>query len=129
MNIIKYTNILINLAETIGTKIFFINGICPWDNEYFVVLDHVLPSSYTVYTQELLDCDSRDDEQVFKLYDKIHSEYQQAGGIQADRWLNLYTSMWSLKIDINSDKVHPGTKSNQNYSDKFSQALNSKLSS
>lgn len=129
LNIVKYTNALINIATTIGTEIFFINGLCCWDNNYFVVLNNVPPNSYTLWTQKLLNCSTRDDDEVFKIYDQIHCEYHQAGSIQEHRWLNLYNSMKSQKIDVNNDKIHPGIRSNQTYADIFNQRLNKHLGS
>ncbi len=128
LNIVKYTNALINIAKTTGTKIFFINGLCSWDNKYFVVLNNVLPKNYTPYTQKLLNCNTRDDDEVFQIYSKMHSEYQKAGSIQEHCWLNLYNSMRAQKIDENNDG-HPGIASNQNYANTFNQQLNRLLAS
>jgi hypothetical protein len=129
LNIVKYTNALINIAKTTDTKIFFINGICGWDNKYFDVVDNGLPSSYTPYTQQLLDCNTRDDEEIFKLYNIIHHEYNQAGSIQENYWLNLYDSLRSNRIDVNHDNIHPGIQSNQNYANTLNQELNKQLGS
>jgi hypothetical protein len=123
VQLIEFVNTLIKLCTVTGTKIFFVNGLCPWDNEYFVKLDNVLPSSYTQYTQEILDAGTRDDGEVFKLYDKIHSEYQQAGSVQQPHWLNLYKSFRDHKVDTNSDNKHPGIKSNQIYFDFLKESL------
>ena len=126
-NVIMFTNALIKLSKLTNTCIFFINGICPWDQDYFVKLYDVLPSDYTEFTKKLLNVDSRDDNEIFKLYDKIHHEYGNTGGIQQDHWLNLYQSMRSQRIDVNTDDLHPGVVSNQNYCNNFNQILNSKL--
>jgi hypothetical protein len=125
--VITFTNALINLCKLTSTRIFFINGICPWDKDYFVKLYDVLPSGYTEFTKKLLNVDSRDDDEIFKLYDKIHHEYDSIGGVQQDHWLNLYQSMRSQQIDVNNDNQHPGVVSNQTYCNKFNQILNSKL--
>jgi hypothetical protein len=129
LHIVKYTNSLIKLANRINTKIFFINGICHWDKNFFEILNDVLPSSYSKYTRNMLNSDTRDDEETYTLYNKIHTDYSQAGGIQQDYWINLYQSFRSLRIDTNSDNIHPGKQSNILYSDIINQALNNKLSS
>ena len=129
VNIVKYTNILINLSKLTNTKIFFINGMCHWDNGYFNVLQNVLPNQYTPYTQSILNCDNRDDSEIFKLYDKIHQEYFIEGGIQSQHWLNLYSSMRSKMVDVNPDGVHPGKLSNINFFDLVNQQLHLILSS
>lgn len=113
--LVYYVNSLVNLAKLTNTKIFFVNSIGPWDQNYFTKLDNILPSEYTAYTRSLLSVDNRDDEQILNLYNEIHNDYNKAGGIQKNYWLNLYTSLRSLRIDTNDDGVHPGVKSNQIY--------------
>lgn len=117
VNILKYTNVLINLAKVTNTKIFFVNGMSSWDDQYFTKLNNVLPSEYTPYTQKILELSTRDDSEAFALYDKIHHDYDTAGGIQTDHWINLYNSFADIKIDTNLDHRHPGIKSNQLYFD------------
>lgn len=126
-NVCYFVNTLISLAKLTDTKIFFVNGMCPWDKDYFVKLHNVYPNDYTEFTKKLIHIDNRDDDEIFKLYDKIHHEYDTLGGIQPDYWINLYNSMRHSKIDVNDDHVHPGTVSNQNYYQEFNQVLNSKL--
>lgn len=128
LNIVCYTNILEKLAKLKHTQIFFINGLCEWDHDYFTRLTNVLPSDYTPYTQKIINVDSRDDVEIFKLYQKIHDQYQSHGGIQQHSWLNLYSSMRSMKIDTNSDNMHPGTQSNQLYFTEFNKKLQEKIS-
>ena len=127
LKVVEYTNILTKLAETTGTKLFFINGICPWDDHFFDQLSDCLPSNYTPYTQKILDTETRDDDEIFALYNKIHSEYTQAGGIDQSRWLNLYNSLSKNKIDTNNDGTHPGIKSNQAFFDFLSTSLTTKI--
>ena len=129
VEVVKYTNLLNNIASTTGTQIFFINGLCPWDQDYFEPLQNVLPSSYTPYTQAIIDCDAKSDQDIFQIYNNLHQDYKNAGGINQQRWLNLYNSMNSMKVDYNTDNQHPGVKSNNQYFELFSQELNSKLSS
>ena len=127
LNLVSYVNSLIKLCKLTNTKLFFINGMCPWDNNYFSPKENVLPNDYTDFTKILLTVNNRDDEQIFALYKKIHLEYNQLGGIQEHYWLNLYQSMLDLKQDVNSDNIHPGTKSNQVYAELFNQAITSKM--
>lgn len=123
LNIIKYSNTLNNLATNTGTKLFFINGICPWDDQFFIKLENVLPDRYTMYTKKILETNTRDDKEIFELYNKIHNEYQQSGGVQESQWLNLYNSFGNNKIDVNNDGTHPGIQSNQLYFKIVNQAL------
>jgi hypothetical protein len=124
--ILYYINSLVALAKITGTKIFFINGICPWDAEYFRQLYDVLPESYTKFTKNILNADNRSDDEIFLIYNKMHNEYKEHGGIQTEYWLNLYQSMISQRIDRNSDGLHPGKLSNQIYANQFSLALRNK---
>jgi hypothetical protein len=113
VKIIDYSATLSRLAKQIGFDIFFINGLCPWDNDYFTKLENVKPESYTDFTKkQILNIDSRDDQTIFKLYDLAHDHYQQAGGINHKQWINLYDSFIKNKIDTNFDLSHPGKKSN-----------------
>jgi hypothetical protein len=113
LKIVDYSSILSNLAKQRGFDIFFINGLCPWDENYFTRLENVKPESYTPFTKkEILNIESRDDEDIFKLYNLAHDQYQKAGGINEHKWVNLYNSFLKNKIDVNFDLDHPGKQSN-----------------
>lgn len=122
-NLIEYTNTIINLSKLTNTRVFFINGLCPWDKDFFIKKTNVLPDQYTEYTQDILHIKSRDDLEIFKLYDKMHNEFNEAGGINEPLWLNLYESMRNNRIDVNDDCQHPGVRSNQYYFELFSTRL------
>lgn len=115
VNIIKYINIIKNLSGHLGTKLININAICPWDNNFFKVIENCNPGDYTEFTQEILRVQSRCDEEIFKLYEKQHQDYITAGGICEDTWVNLYDSFVKLQVDVNHDHKHPGEQSNQLY--------------
>lgn len=124
VKIVDYTNILSRLAKRIGFDIFFINGSCPWDKDYFVRLENVKPEQYTMFTKkEILNIDSRDDQDIFKLYNLAHDHYQEAGGIDDSKWINLYDSFRKNKIDTNYDLGHPGKQSNLRFFDVVRQKL------
>jgi hypothetical protein len=123
LNLVYYINSLVKLAKLTKTKIYFINAICPWDKDYFVKLNHVLPYEYTNFTRKIINVDNRSDDEIYKIYDKIHLEYNQAGGIQCPYWINLYDSMRKNKIDVNDDGVHPGIQSNYYYYKQFSEII------
>jgi hypothetical protein len=125
INVVTYSNILQRLAKSFAIKLYFINGLCPWDQDYFTRLSsNVLPENYTPFTKnEILEIDSRSDEDIFKLYNKLHNNYDNAGGIDPTQWINLYSSMLNNKIDVNYDKKHPGTQSNQLYFEQIKKFL------
>jgi hypothetical protein len=125
-NLVRYVNCLTNLAHLVGTKIFFINAMCPWDQDFFSKLSSVLPEAYTEYTKKLINVDNRDDQEILQIYNKMHQQYDSAGGIQENYWLNLYLSLRSLLIDTNDDGVHPGIRSNRLYGKLLTTALSNK---
>jgi hypothetical protein len=115
LKVVKYTNTICNLASAMGIKnVFYINGICPWDRNYFKQLHNVTPNTYTEFTKTtILNIDNRNDSDIHKLYQQIHMQYKQAGGINESQWINLYDSFFNQITDTNFDHVHPGTNSNQ----------------
>ena len=126
VQIIEYMNILCKIARLTGTELYFINGLCWWDQDYFIKINYTLPSDTTEFTQELLDLPNHSDDEFAELYNKMHNEYIFAGGIHEDKWLNLYNSMYDNRIDRGTDGNHPGTSSNAQYTLNFIQALDSK---
>ena len=128
LNLVEYTNSITALAAVVQTQVYFVNGLCPWDNDFFTQLSNVMPNQYTKYTQKLLNIDNRDDSEIFKLYDKMHHGLAQAGGIKPLQWLNLYNSMRSCRIDTNNDQLHPGVQSNNQYARMFEDILIERLS-
>lgn len=127
VRLVEYSSTLQKLARAFGIKIYFVNGLCPWDLNYFVRLYNALPEDYTAFTKkEILNIESRDDNDIQKLYTIMHDEYDQVGGIDPANWVNLYSSMGQNKIDVNYDNKHPGIKSNQHYFQQVKQFLQSR---
>jgi len=117
--IIKYARIIDQLCDQLGIVPIHLNGACLWDENYFEKLTgpDVKPKDYTPYTQTaVLNINNRDDEEIKALYDKIHQDYQEAGGINHSRWVNLYQSFKVTILDRNYDNQHRGEKSNLLYS-------------
>ena len=117
VKIVKYSNIISELAKSIGIKnVFHINGLCPWDENYFIELKNSKPSDYTKFTRtEILNINTRSDKDIHELYSRAHQHYRDVGGVDNIQWINLYNSFYNQIIDTNFDKVHPGTKTNQIY--------------
>lgn len=126
--LLGYINQLMRLSLLRKTKLFFVNALCPWDTDFFIKRENsFLPNDLTKYTQTLLNVNTRSDQEIFKLYDFMHQEYEQQGGVHEQKWLNLYQSIRSLKIDSNSDGRHPGPKTNQLATELFLCQLDQKL--
>ena len=117
-DLIKYVNTLIVLSESKGTKIFFVNNLLPWDENYFNhIKGEITPSMLTEYTNELLSSDTRDDDVITRLYHKMHNQYDNSGGINEKYWLNLYNSFYSMMVDQATDNAHPGMKTQEIFAD------------
>lgn len=123
IQLIKYVNTIKKLAKIRGSQVFFVNGLGAWDRDFFVKKTKVLPSEYSEYTRKILNVTNRDDQEVFLLYDKMHDMFEQAGGIQSNDWLNLYSSLRQSKLDVNADGMHPGINSNNRYADMLANSL------
>jgi hypothetical protein len=128
VELVKYINALIEIQITSRQQeLFFINGIGPWPDQYFVKKQIGLPSDLDQYTHNLLQADQRDDQEVFQLYSMIHNDYAAYGGIHESRWLNLYSSMNRMKIDtVSTTDQHPGYLSQDIFAEYFCQAINNK---
>lgn len=127
VELIRYINILCGISKLKNTKIYFVNGMCPWDNNFFKKQDNIIPESFTEYTKELLQINIRNEEESVNLYNKMHNQYKDEGHIQNKKWLNLYNSMRNNRIDTNKDGKHPGILSHKNYFKEFSTKLESVL--
>ena len=118
VKILNYTAIINRMCQRIGTVAYFVNGSLPWDSGYF---NHVsnsirVPTDTTIYTQKLLNSDTRDDNEFFKIYDRIHQEYQVTGGVTECIWLNLNNAFKkNFHYDNGTDNQHPGTISHQQF--------------
>ena len=129
LEMIKYVNILINLQEKLKKqKIFFVNTFGPWTDNFFTKKSISLPSDLTEYEQDLLNVETRDDSEIFALYNLMHTQYTDAGGIQEQHWLNLYNSFKELQVDDASiSDCHPGYKSQDIFVDNLMPVLEEKL--
>jgi hypothetical protein len=129
LNLVKYVNVLIEIqSKSRSGKIFFINGLGPWPDQYFVKKQINLPSDLDTYTYKLLQSDQRDDAEIFQLYEMIHNHYHEYGGIQEQYWLNLYQSQMNTKIDqASKTDRHPGYLSQNLYAENFYKILKEKL--
>jgi hypothetical protein len=128
LKIVRYSNILQNLAKKYkNLKLYFLNGLCPWDADYFTKLEHVLPVQYTEFTKKyVLQIEHRNDEDIYYLYNKIHQDYNNEGGICKWHWINLYNSFKDNRVDVNFDDNHPGVQSNIFFSEMIADFFNFK---
>ena len=129
LNLVKYVNTLIEIqVKCRNKKIFFINSLNVLSLNYFKKQEINLPSDLSEFEQNILSTDLRDDTEIFALYDMIHQQYNEYGGINDDYWLNLNKSLWSLKIDeISKTNKHPGYLSQDIFAEYLTTSLLDKL--
>jgi len=113
LDLIKYINVLKGIQITTRkSKLFFVNTLSDIPMGYFDHTPFTKPSALSKYMQDLLQADTRDDQDIEKLYNMIHNQYNHYGGINPDLWLNLYDSFWNMLVDTASPTDHhPGYKS------------------
>lgn len=132
VSLISYINAIKRIQETItdNNQVFFVNTFSPWSNGFFDYKNLTEPSELSEYEQTLLDVETRDDEEIFNLYDKIHEDYKKYGEIQQQHWLNLYNSFGSMQVDRASPvDRHPGMESQNIFSEYLANNLCVKLNS
>lgn len=122
LDICRYVNSLKYIVEASVGKVYFVNTLAVWDSKYFeqfnVFADTVVkPDMLTKYTNQLLNSDNRDDEQINALFHVMGQDYRSTGGIQSANWINLYNSLNSNQIDLGNDNHHPGPLSHQKYAE------------
>lgn len=129
--VVEYSAIISKLCSALGIEPVFVNGLCPWDQDYFVRKTHNFkPQELSSFVkQTIINIESRDDQEIFELYNRAHNDYQQAGGINHTHWLNLYDPWNSKAIDRNFDQQHPGIKSNQLFAEQVKTFFSNKFSS
>jgi hypothetical protein len=129
LDLVKYVNVLILLQEQKNNgRLFFVNTLGPWPDNYFSKKQINLPSDLSLFEQNLLQVNTRDDDEIFQLYEMIHNHYEIYGGIRPDHWLNLYSSLRSMQIDDVSDSdKHPGYKSQNIFANYLLPVLKEKL--
>lgn len=109
LDLIIYSNILTRLANN---KICFVNSMSDIEENFFTKKEFKSPMELSKLEQSILSIDSRDDPEIQKLHEKIHNDYKNAGGINEENWLNLYTPLTSMQIDtVSAEDIHPGYKS------------------
>jgi hypothetical protein len=130
VKILAFTSAIIRLCKKLNVEVYFVNNILPWDPGYFNTVSNQnrVPSNTTLYTQKLLNAQTRDDEEFFKIYDVIHQEYRNTGGLLECQWLNLDRSFRNhFLLDLGDDDLHPGELSHQKFGEYLIEILQKKL--
>lgn len=128
LDLTKYVNSIINIQKERQSETLFVNVLGTWNNEYFKKKEFNTPSELSEYTREMIQSDTRADNETRDLYNMIHEEYQKYGGIQPNHWLNLYDPLYKHQTDfVSSQNKHPGYHSQDIFvkllTPKFNEAL------
>jgi len=118
VKILAFVSTIACLCKKLNVKVYFVNNILPWDSGYFNIAtnQNCVPSNTTPYTQKLLNAKTRDDEEFFKIYNTIHQDYHNSGGLLECQWLNLDHSFYDhFFLDLGDDDLHPGELSHQKF--------------
>lgn len=121
LKLVKYVNSLVELQVNIRKKkIIFFNPHNDLPQDFFVKKNIKYPSELSKYEEDLLNVATRDDEEIFALYDMIHNDYQRYGGIHAELWANLYNPFINIMVDgAPHAKSHPGYQSQEIFVKEF----------
>ena len=92
---------------------YFINGLLPWDLEFFS-RQWTMPFTTTnAFLESLLQINEFDDQQLERLLDQV---LRAQSRIDQSRWINLAPSWNSTKVDaVSAVDGHPGPLSQINY--------------
>jgi len=107
--VINYSNILSKLGN-----VTFVNGLLPWSEDLANLQTLTNPAEqFSEYTKNLLDFDNRDDKELTELFLELYKHIQ---SLNTKQWVNMFNSMFALRIDKGNDDIHPGPKSHKQYS-------------
>lgn len=112
LKLVQYVNLLVEIQEKRNGKICFVNSLCPWSRNFFKYNKSITVKELSNFEKNMFNADSRSDTEVIELYNMVHRQYDDNGGIHANKWVNLYKSLLRLRIDqIKDEDFHPGHKS------------------
>lgn len=110
IDLIKFNNILCCLAKQSHTKVVFINGLIPWQQDVSAPLGSDLNSCLSEYTKSLLDFDHRDDSEIVEFFQNLQTHFS---SMDQSSWVNLFDSWFSNVQDVGPEGHHPGIVSHQ----------------
>lgn len=113
IELVDYTLILEQLATARGVKIAHVNGQVPWQPDLATADTANDFSLMSTWTRELLDFDRRDDKEIKKLFQVLHTKFLK---LNTHRWINLFDSFYAHMIDQAPQDNYPGPRSHVNMS-------------
>lgn len=116
LDLIDYCKILVKLANN-NTRVVFINGLVPWQNDLIKPLTDDLSASLSDYTKSILDFDQRDDAEIVKFFQQLQSKFSE---LDKNLWVNLFDAFTDNATDIGPEGHHPGANSHRWLADQVS---------
>lgn len=120
VELIDYCNILCALANTGSTRLMFVNGLLPWQQDLVSPVSLNLEQSLSEYTKSILDFDHRPDREIVEFFTKLQTKFQE---LDQSKWSNLFTSFMSAATDTGPQGHHPGINSHKWMADNISNYL------
>lgn len=120
IDLIRYTRILESLAKIHNVKLAFINGLVPWTDDLTRPLSADLSNSMSTYSKDLIDFDSREDDEIIKFFQQLQEHF---ATLNQAHWVNLFDSFIKNTKDCGPEGHHPGIESHKWMADKTADFL------
>lgn len=111
IDLIDYCSILCELAKSNSVKLFFINGLVPWQQDLTVPISNNLADSLSDYSKSILDFNQRPDREILLYFSKLQDKFKL---LDQTKWVNLFDSFGTASVDIGPQGHHPGIQSHNN---------------
>ena len=111
IELIDYCDILSALAVNTNTRLIFINGLVPWQQDLLCSDTNIdLDKSLSAYTKSILDFDHRSDKEILDFFTKLCEKFRT---LDQSKWVNLFDSFTNFTVDDGPLGHHPGPVSHQ----------------
>jgi hypothetical protein len=118
-DLVDYCKILNNLSLN-KCIVVHINGIVPWQRDLITDLGDDLSLSLSDYSKEILDFDSRSDDEIIHYFTKLQNKFKE---LDLSLWVNPFDSFLENAVDEGPQGHHPGIKSHQWMADQVANFL------
>jgi len=110
LDLVSYCNILEDLARMSATRLIFINGLLPWQDDLSKPLADDISTSLSDYTKSILDFDNRSDDEIVKYFSALQ---RKVSLLNKNSWVNIFDSFQNNTTDVAIEGHHPGIKSHK----------------
>jgi hypothetical protein len=121
LDLISYCCILECMAFATNTRVIFVNGLVPWEDDLVRDFSNIdIGCQLSAYTKSILDFDNRDDHEITILFQQLQNNFKK---LNQSLWVNMFDSMQSNACDAGPEGHHPGILSHQSMADQISKYL------